>query len=319
MCATALRLKADCIDSLAHHILMLERAVSACGDFDIVHFHTDYLHFPLARRMATPHVTTLHGRLDLPDLSPIHHEFRDMPLVSISDAQRRPLPWANWQKTIHHGLPSDLYQLEAKPGKYLAFLGRISPEKRVDRAIQIAKRCGIRLMIAAKIDKVDREYVEAQIRPLLDDPLVEYIGEIGDHEKPAFLSNALALLLPVDWPEPFGLVTIEAMACGTPVIAWPHGAIPEIIEPGITGFLIHSIEQAAQAVERSATIDRKRCRHTFEQRFTSDRMARDYITLYQQRIDPAPRQERPLPNEVLDERNRSDQGSTLHSGDLLAR
>jgi glycosyltransferase involved in cell wall biosynthesis len=319
MCPTALRLNPDCVDSLAHHILMLERAIHAADEFDVIHFHTDYLHFPLARRMATPHLTTLHGRLDIQDLALIHYEFRDTPLVSISDAQRTPLPWANWQGTVYHGLSPDLYSLNAKAGQYLAFLGRISPEKRVDRAIEIARRSGIPLKIAAKVDKVDQEYFEAKIRPLLDDPLVEYIGEIGEMEKPQFLANALALLFPIDWPEPFGLVTIEAMACGTPVVAWPHGSVPEIIEPGVTGFLVNSIEEAVQAVQQVETISREGCRRVFEERFTSERMAGDYLNLYTRLTESMRPVQTPPLYEVADERSRPNQRSTLHPRDLFTR
>ena len=319
MCPAALRLNPDCIDSLAYHVLMLERAIDASEEFDVVHFHTDYLHFPLARRMHTPHLTTLHGRLDIPDLALIHYEFRDMPLVSISDSQRTPLPWANWQGTVYHGLSPDLYSLNPKAGQYLAFLGRISPEKRVDRAIEIARRSGIPLKIAAKVDKVDQEYFEAKIRPLLDDPLVEYIGEIGEMEKPLFLANALALLFPIDWPEPFGLVTIEAMACGTPVVAWPHGSVPEIIEPGVTGFLVNSIEEAVQAVQQVETISREGCRRVFEERFTSERMARDYLSLYTRLMDSMRPVQAPPLYEVVDERSRPDQRPTLHPRHLFTR
>jgi glycosyltransferase involved in cell wall biosynthesis len=320
MCPTALRLTPDCIDGLAHHLLMLERAVSASNEFDLIHFHTDYLHFPLARRMKTPHLTTLHGRLDIADLGPVHYEFRDMPVVSISDAQRAPLPWANWHGTVYHGIPADLYSFQPQPGKYLAFLGRISPEKRADRAIEIARRCGIPLKIAAKIDKVDRNYFEEKIRPLLDDPLVEYIGEIGESDKPPFLSNALALLFPIDWPEPFGLVAIESMACGTPVVAWPHGSVPEIIDPEVTGFVVNSIDEAVAAVGRATTMDRQRCRRVFEQRFTSERMALEYIWLYAQRIASAREAaEAVLPHEVADERSSPDQGPTLHPRHFVAR
>jgi glycosyltransferase involved in cell wall biosynthesis len=320
MCVTALRLQPDCIDGLAHHVLMLERAIATCEEFDIIHFHTDYLHFPLARRIRTPHLTTLHGRLDIPDLKPVHYEFREMPLISISAAQREPLPWANWQGTVYHGLPPDLYPFCPEPGKYLAFLGRISPEKRADRAIEIANRSGIPLKIAAKVDKVDRDYFEAKIRSLLESPIVEYIGEIGESEKPAFLSGALALLFPIDWPEPFGLVTIESLACGTPVIAWPHGSVPEILTPGVTGFLVNSVDEAVEAVHRVKALDRAQCRRIFEQRFTSDRMASDYMALYTQRTASYQHAaESHLPTEVANERSTSDQGPTLHPRQFFAR
>ncbi len=231
-CPSSLRLDRSCEDQLAHHVLMLEHVVQRAAEFDVLHFHVDYLHFPFSRRQPTPHVTTLHGRLDIPDLVPLYREFNGVPLVSISDAQREPLPWANWLATVYHGLPPDLYRFRGEPGGYLAFLGRISPEKRVDRAIEIAQRVRMPLRIAAKIDAVDQAYFEREIEPLLDDPLVEYVGEIGETEKDEFLGNAQALLFPIDWPEPFGLVMIEALACGTPVIAYRHGSVPEVLDDG---------------------------------------------------------------------------------------
>jgi glycosyltransferase involved in cell wall biosynthesis len=250
-------------------------------EFDIIHFHVDYLHFPLSRRQPITHVTTLHGRLDIPDLGPLYQEFRDMPVISISNAQREPLPWANWQATVYHGIPADMYRFHEEPGRYLAFLGRISPEKRVDRAIQIAKRVEVPLKIAAKVDPVDKRYFKREIEPLLGDPLVEHLGEISDGEKNEFLGNASALLLPIDWPEPFGLVIIEAMACGTPVIAYRGGAVPEVMEEGHTGFIVEALEDAVRAVQRVPELSRKRCREVFEQRFTATRMAHDYVQLYE--------------------------------------
>jgi len=223
-CRRSLRLDKHCIDQLSHQVLMLEHVFQRAAEFDIVHFHVDYLHFPLSRREQLTHVTTLHGQLDIPDLVPLYHEFRDMPVVSISNCQREPLPWANWQATIYHGVPADTYQFRAEPGSYLAFLGRISPEKRVDRAIKIARQVQIPLKIAAKVDRVDKDYFEAVVEPLLRDSLIEFVGEIGDGEKDEFLGHAHALLFPIDWPEPFGLAMIEAMACGTPVIAYRSGA-----------------------------------------------------------------------------------------------
>ena len=229
-CRRSLRLDKHCIDQLSHQVLMLEHVFQRAAEFDIVHFHVDYLHFPLSRREQLTHVTTLHGRLDIPDLVPLYHEFRDMPVVSISNCQREPLPWANWQATIYHGVPADTYQFRAEPGSYLAFLGRISPEKRVDRAIKIARQVQIPLKIAAKVDRVDKDYFEGVVEPLLRDSLIEFVGEIGDGEKDEFLGHAYALLFPIDWPEPFGLAMIEAMACGTPVIAYRSGAVPEVME-----------------------------------------------------------------------------------------
>lgn len=266
-------------DWLPHHLLMLEQVFRQRERFDIVHFHIDFLHFPQSRRERITHLTTLHGRLDLPDLVPLYREFREMPLVSISNSQREPLPWANWAGTVHHGLPVDLYQFHKKPGQYLAFLGRISPEKRVDRAIRIAQRAGIPIKIAAKIDKADRDYFE-HIKPMFKDPLVEYVGEVSEREKPNFLGNALALLFPIDWPEPFGLVMIESMACGTPIIAFRRGAVPEVVEDGVTGFIVDSVNGAVDAIQRVQSFDRRVCRRGFEQRFTAGRMAGDYLSLY---------------------------------------
>lgn len=284
-CRRSLRLDKHCVDQLAHHILMLEQVFKDTSRFDTIHFHIDYLHFPLSRRSATPHVTTLHGRLDIPDLVPLYQEFREVPVVSISNAQREPLPWLNWQGTVYHGLPEDLYTFREEPGKYLAFLGRISPEKRVDRAIEIAKRVGMEIKIAAKVDAVDREYFEDVVKPLLKDPLAEYVGEIGEGEKNEFLGNAYALLFPIDWPEPFGLVMIEAMACGTPIIAYRKGSVPEVMEEGTTGFIVHDLEDAVKAVEKVPTLSRKRCREVFEERFTASRMAKDYLSVYQRLLD----------------------------------
>jgi glycosyltransferase involved in cell wall biosynthesis len=283
-CRRSLRLDKHCIDQMAHQILMLEHVFQRAAEFDIIHFHVDYLHFPLSRRQPITHVTTLHGRLDIPDLIPLYQEFQDMPVISISNEQRKPLPWANWQATVYHGLPADLYRFRAEPGSYLAFMGRISPEKRVDRAIEIAKRIQIPLKIAAKVDPVDKDYFEIVVAPLLDDLLIEFIGEIGDAQKNEFLGNAYALLLPIDWPEPFGLVMIEAMACGTPVIAYRGGAVPEIMEEGHTGFIVEEFEDAVEAVRRVPELSRKRCREVFEQRFTATRMAHDYLQVYRHLI-----------------------------------
>jgi glycosyltransferase involved in cell wall biosynthesis len=222
----------------------------------------------------------LHGRLDIRELGPIYDEFNDMPVVSISDSQRKPLPQARWLSTVYHGVPSGLLHFNPRPEGYFAFVGRISPEKRVDRAIEIAKALEVPLKIAAKVDKVDREYFEKDIAPLLDHPLIEFVGEIGETEKSAFMGGARALLFPIDWPEPFGLVMIEAMACGTPVVAFRHGSVPEVLEEGVTGFIIDSMEGAVDAAKRVGELDRRRVRAEFEQRFSADRMAKDYLDLY---------------------------------------
>jgi glycosyltransferase involved in cell wall biosynthesis len=280
-CDRSLRLNPDCVDYLVHYVLQLEQVFQLSNSFDVIHFHIDYLHFPLFRRQGIPNVTTLHGRLDLADLVPLYREFSDMAVVSISNAQRNPLPWLNWQGTVHHGIPVELYEGKRDQGSYLAFLGRISPEKRVDRAIEIAKSVNMKLKIAAKIDAVDREYTEREVRPLLDHPVVEFIGEIGEREKQEFLGNAYALLFPIDWPEPFGLVMIEAMACGTPVVAFPRGSVPEVIDEGVTGFIVQSIEEAVVALERIQHFDRGRCRQVFERRFSATRMANDYVKIYE--------------------------------------
>jgi glycosyltransferase involved in cell wall biosynthesis len=267
---------------------MLHDVFNAVNDFDIVHYHVDYLHFPFSKGRSFAHVTTLHGRLDIPELQPLYRAFSDMPVISISDAQRRPLSFANWQGTVHHGLPPDLFALGNGGGQYLAFLGRISPEKRPDRAIEIARRTGMPLKIAAKVDRVDHEYFETCIRPLLDDPLIEFVGEIGEAEKGVFLGNAYALLFPIDWPEPFGLVLIEAMACGTPIIAFRGGSIDEIVEWGVTGFIVENIEGAINAVRRVNEISRERCRWVFESRFSASRMAHDYLNIYSRLIEGVP-------------------------------
>ncbi len=289
-CPRSLRLHDGCVDQLAHHVLMLEQVFRQAERFDVLHFHCDYLHFPLSRRAWVPHVTTLHGRLDLPDLQPLYREYAEQPLVSISDAQRGPLPWVNWQGTVYHGLPLDLHTFRDGPGQYLAFLGRISPEKRVDRAIEIAKAVGMPLKIAAKVDRADREYYEQQIKPMLRDAgsLVEFLGEVGGATKDEFLGNAHALLFPIDWPEPFGLVMIEALACGTPVIAFPKGSVPEVMTDGVTGFVVSSVEEAARAVGRVGELSRRRCREVFEERFSAPRMARDYLAIYRRLPDLAP-------------------------------
>jgi len=282
ICPRALRLITSSFIREAPLTLQLERAFGAVDEFDLIHSHLDFLGFPVARRCHTPVITTLHGRLDLPELEPVYREFAEMPLVSISDAQRLPLPWANWQATVHHGLPRDLYSFHPQPGQYLAFLGRIAPEKCPDRAIAIATRAGIPLRIAAKVDPADRDYFKERIEPLMDHPLVEFLGEITDAEKNDFLGGACALLAPFDWPEPFGLVFIEALACGTPVLAYRRGSVPELIENGVTGYVCEQMDEFITAVKQLSIIDRRRCRHAFEARFTVERMVQDYLDVYEQ-------------------------------------
>ncbi len=276
----ALRLDGSIRDPNALHMFMLERVRQRAADFDFLHFHLDYYPFSLFSRQSTPFVTTLHGRLDLPEHQPVFSTFSSIPVVSISNSQRRPVPQAGWVRTIHHGLPERLLTPQSVKQQYFAFLGRIAPEKGIDRAIAIARQSGMPLKIAAKVDKVDREYYEEKIRPLIDGTNVEYIGEITDRQKSGFLSGAVALLVPIDWPEPFGLVMIEAMACGTPVIAFNRGSVPEIIEDGLTGFIVEDVEGAIGAVYRLAELSRTAIRKRFEQRFTARRMAQDYLEVY---------------------------------------
>ena len=279
----ALRLDGSVRDPNALHIAMLERVCQRAHDFDLLHFHLDYYPFSLFSRQSTPFVTTLHGRLDLPEHQAVFATFPSIPVISISDAQRRPVPNAGWIRTIHHGLPERLLT-PVRPA-YFAFLGRISPEKAVDQAIRIAKRCGVPLKIAAKVDAVDRDYFESEIRKLLTPPDVEYIGEISDDEKSSFLSGAVALLAPIAWPEPFGLVLIEAMACGTPVIAFNRGSVPEIVEDGVTGFVVENEKEAVAATHRLSRLSRSAIRRRFEERFTARRMAREYLVVYRRLIE----------------------------------
>lgn len=279
-CKRALRLDPDVQDSLAYHMIMIEEVYRRAGKFDIIHFHIDYLHFPVSRRTRMPNITTLHGRLDLPEHGALYRQFPDMPLVSISNSQRKPIPLASWRATVYHGLPDDLYSFEERPGKYLAFIGRISPEKGLDRSIQAAIQAGMPIRIAAKVDKVDRAYFETAIKPMLDHPLVDYIGEIGEREKQEFLGGAYALMFLIDWPEPFGLAMIEALACGTPVIAFRRGSVPEIIDEGRTGFIVDSVDDAVDAIGKVAQLNRGDCRKAVEQRFSSERMANDYVAEY---------------------------------------
>jgi glycosyltransferase involved in cell wall biosynthesis len=287
-CPRALRLDSDCKDPLARHVVMMEQVFRESASFDLIHFHVDYLHFSMSRRLEVPCLTTLHGRLDIPDLVPIYQTFRELPVVSISDAQRRPLPWANWQATVHHGMPIQSLRRGDGRGQYLAFLGRVSPEKGLDEAIEIARRSGMRLRIAAKVDPADVSHFENRIRPLLNHGLVEFMGEIGHEEKNAFLGNAAAFLFPIQWPEPFGIVMIEALACGTPVIAYRHGSVPEVIANGTTGLIVPDADAAVAAVKRIKTIDRAMCRKHFERHFSDKRMARDYLAIYEKLVGKEP-------------------------------
>jgi glycosyltransferase involved in cell wall biosynthesis len=282
VCPHALRLDSNCVDYQVHHVRMLETIVAHQNEFDIIHFHIDYLHYPLARALGWTTLTTLHGRLDLKDLVPLYQEFRDMPVSSISNAQRSALPWLNWRGTVYHGLPDKQYEFSPKSHGYLAFLGRTSPEKGLDEAIAIARRVGMPLKIGAKMDAADRDYFNGHIRPLLNGPDLEYLGEIGFPEKNELLGGAAALLFPIRWPEPFGIVMIEAMACGTPVIAYGHGSVREVVDDGVTGAVVSDAEGAVHAIRGVERINRANCRARFEQRFTASRMTAEYLRLYQQ-------------------------------------
>lgn len=269
-------------DDTASNIVLLDRVRKVADDFDIIHAHVDVLQYPLFQDMSHKVVTTLHNRLDLPDVHPVFRAFPHMPLISISESQRHPMPpEANWLATVHHGLPPSLYPFNPTGGDYLVFVGRICPEKRPDRAIEIAKRAGIALKIAAKVDRTNQDYFDEIIEPMLDDPLIEFVGEIGQPETAALMGGAVALLFPIDWREPFGLVMIEAMAAGTPVIAWRHGSVPEIVVDGVSGAIVDSIDEAVEAVERVRALDRSEVRAYIESRFTAERMARDYLDAYQ--------------------------------------
>lgn len=285
VCDRSLRLNGDCVDQLVHHIAMLQLVLDESDHFDVVHFHIDYLHFPLSRLMQLPHVTTLHGRLNIPDLKPFYDIFKDMPVVSISQEQRKPLEEINWVGNVYHGLPENLFKPNYNTGKYLAFLGRISREKGVDRAIEMAIRSDIPLKIAAKIDKNDQEYFEQHIKKLIDHPLIEFIGEISEPEKNEFLGNAIGLLFPIDWLEPFGLVMIESLACGTPVVAYRKGSVPELIDHGLSGFIVDNQDDAVNAIKNIGLLDRQECRKVFEERFTAARMATDYLKVYSRTLE----------------------------------
>jgi len=273
---------ADVRETLPHHVHLMELVAREASHFDVIHFHTDYVHFPLVRRHGWRSVTTLHGMVHPPDLGPLFAEYRDVPLVSISNDQRSPIPQANWRATVYHGLPLDAFTFRADPGTYLVYLGRMSPEKRVDRAIEIARRAGMPLKIAAKIYPEERGYFDEVLAPLLESsrPLVEFVGEIGNRERDDLLGGAAALVFPIEWPEPFGLVMIEAMACGTPVVAWRRGSVPEVVDVGVTGYVVETIEEAVSAVRRVGGLSRTACRQVFEERFGAARMARDYVEVY---------------------------------------
>jgi glycosyltransferase involved in cell wall biosynthesis len=286
-CSRALRTDPDCTNHLVHPVRQIELVLRHAHEFDLMHFHSDFLHFPFSRRSAVPHVTTLHGRLDIPDLVPLYQDFADIPVASISNAQRAPLPWLDWRATVYHGLPPRLYAPGEGRGGYLAFLGRVSPEKRVDRAIEIARRVGMPLRVAAKVDQVDRRYFE-EIQPMFHDPLVTFVGEIGEVEKEDFLGNAYALLFPIDWPEPFGLAMIEAMACGTPVIAFRRGSVPEVVDDGVTGFVVDDLAEAVAAVGRIENLTRRRVREVFERRFSVASMMAGYLEVYRGLLREAP-------------------------------
>ena len=289
-CAQPLRLNSSVKDVIPYYMLMLDKVRSMASEFDILHFHIDQFHFPVFHEMARRTVTTLHGRQDLPDLHNLYRGFPEMPLVSISNAQRAPIPDANYIGTVYHGLPRDLAPTLEPRGGYLAFLGRISPEKRVDRAIAIALASGLSLKIAAKVDRVDEAYFRSEIEPLLRQPGIEFIGEIDDRRKGTFLGEARALLFPIDWPEPFGLSMIEAMACGTPVLAFRNGAVTEVIDEGVTGHIVGSMDEAFATLGAVLALDRRRVRQRFEERFTAQRMAQDYVRIYERLIgDPARR------------------------------
>lgn len=287
VCERSLRLSQS-VDSIAHHVLQNEMVFRDAVQYDVIHFHNGYLHMSGARRCKTPSVTTFHGRLDLPDLKGLGAEFSDLPVVSISIAQRKPLSRMNWVDTVYNGIDASAFSVQECTGDYLLFLGRISPEKRPDRAIEIATRAGYRLIIAAKVDDVDRQYFESRIKPLLSQPGVEFIGEVNEDEKGMLLCGAAGLLFPIDWPEPFGLVMIEAMACGTPVLAFKHGSVPEVMQDGISGFVVESVDDAVEAVKRLLQLDRFAVRTYFETRFTAECMAKGYLRVYRQLIERDP-------------------------------
>jgi glycosyltransferase involved in cell wall biosynthesis len=281
----SLRLDPACEDDLPYHLLQIEQVVRDASRYDLIHFHSGLLHYSIARHLLPPSVTTLHGRLDLPDAMPLLREFIDAPSISISLAQRRPLPWLNWVGNVYHGYPPEDFEFSPRHDGYLVFLGRLCPEKRPDRAIKIAAEAGLKLKIGAKVDPMDRAYFEDVVRPLLRQPHVEYLGEIGDHEKQKLLGGAVGALLPIDWPEPFGLTMIEAMACGTPTIAYGHGSVPEIVEHGLTGFIVGNRREAVASVEKLYALDRAAIRQRFVQRFSAENMVNGYLGIYRQLVE----------------------------------
>jgi glycosyltransferase involved in cell wall biosynthesis len=272
-------------DANVFNTLQLQMVLDMADSFDIIHYHTDYMHFLTSNIRKTPNVTTLHGRLDLDGLNRLYQEFKTMPLVSISHSQRRPLKYGNWVGNVYHGLPEDLYKQGKGQGDYAAFIGRISPEKRVDRAIEITERVGLNLKVAGKIDNADKDYFNGQIKPLFSKRHVEFMGEIGEHEKGEFLGNAMVTLFPIDWPEPFGMVMIESLACGTPVIAYNNGSVPEVIDDGKSGFIVRNLDEALSALKKITTISRTTCRKIFEERFTANRMAKEYLRIFNSLVD----------------------------------
>jgi glycosyltransferase involved in cell wall biosynthesis len=300
-CPRALWRDPNCHETLPHHVRLMELVFEDVSRFDLIHFHCDYMQFPLLRRCPCPSVTTLHGRLHIPDLNPLFAEYAEVPLVSISDNQRLPIPEANWQATVFHGLPRDLHTFRERPGDYLAFLGRISPEKRLDRAVAIARRTGMRLKVAAKIYPEERDYYKRTIEPLLHESrsFVEFVGEVGGREKDEFLGNAYALLFPIDWPEPFGLVMIEALACGTPVIGWRNGSVPEVLDDGVTGFVVDGLDEAVEAVGRVQWLERRDCRRVFEERFDAGRMTEDYLQVYRRLVHAACQRSKAVPHAIV--------------------
>lgn len=319
MCDQALRLSRIPRDPLVHHLLMVNQVFNEAHLYDIIHFHLDFIHFPLARSSATPHVTTLHGRQDIDDLQILYAEFADMPVVSISDSQRSPLPDANWQATVYNGIPERLLSYQPQPGSYLAFLGRVSPEKGVEEAIAIALALGMELRIAAKIDPIDEHYFTTRVKPLLREPGIEFIGEINELEKSDFLGKARALLFPINWPEPFGMVMIEAMACGTPTIAYRRGSVPEIIEHGTTGFIVDDRDQAIAATRTVDSLQRASCRRVFEERFSSKRMAEGYLKVYRNLLATREKHVIYANGELNYGRRHSDRRQVVYSGNLTNR